>query len=79
MTFRVKRGSLLPVNAKRAKKQRTINVPCTRVNSEIVNTAAEEVITVKTEEVDGSNGEYCLDILDILQMCIEFEILPMRW
>jgi hypothetical protein len=58
VTFRLKRGSLLPVSAERPKKQRTTNVPCTRVNSrEIVNTAAEEVITVKTEEVDGSNGE----------------------
>eukprot|EP00978_Attheya_sp_CCMP212_P026997 scaffold89931_cov41-Attheya_sp.AAC.2 len=61
VTFRVKRGSSLPVN-ERAKKQRATNVPRIRVKSEIVTTV-EEVVTVKTEEIDdGSTGESFLDI-----------------
>ena len=63
VTFRVKRGSSLPLN-ERAKKQRMTNVPRIRVKSETVNTAEE--VTVKREEVDhGSTGESFLDILDI--------------
>ena len=58
--FRVKRGSLLPVD-ERAKKQRTANIPCTRVKSETINTAEEVIIAAETEEVDGSIGESFLD------------------
>eukprot|EP00978_Attheya_sp_CCMP212_P046991 scaffold421183_cov56-Attheya_sp.AAC.3 len=55
VTFRVKRGSSLPVH-ERAKKQRATNVPRIRVKSEIVTTV--EDVTVKTEQIDdGSTGE----------------------
>jgi hypothetical protein len=51
----------VPVN-EQAKKQRTTNVPHIRVKSEIVTTV-EEVVTVKTEEIDdGSTGESFLDV-----------------
>eukprot|EP00550_Attheya_septentrionalis_P008417 CAMPEP_0198282538 /NCGR_PEP_ID=MMETSP1449-20131203/2325_1 /TAXON_ID=420275 /ORGANISM="Attheya septentrionalis, Strain CCMP2084" /LENGTH=327 /DNA_ID=CAMNT_0043978813 /DNA_START=503 /DNA_END=1482 /DNA_ORIENTATION=- len=56
VTFRVKRGSSLPVH-EQAKKQRTTNVPCIRVKSEIVTTV-EEVVTVKTEEIDDGSTAY---------------------
>jgi hypothetical protein len=63
VTLRVKRGSSLPVY-EQAKKQRTTNVPCIRVKSEIVTTVEE--VTVKTEEIDdGSTGEPFLDISKI--------------
>jgi hypothetical protein len=57
VTFRVKRGSSLPVHERHpiAKKQRTTSVPSIRIKSEIVNTIEE--VTVKTEEIDGSTGE----------------------
>jgi hypothetical protein len=65
VTFRVKRGSSLPVH-ERAKKQRTTNVPRIHVKSEIVTTVEE--IIVNTEEIDdGSTGESFLDVLDILK------------
>jgi len=54
VTFRVKRGSSLPIH-ERAKKQRMTNVPRIHVKSEIVTTVEE--VTVKTEEIDdGSTG-----------------------
>jgi hypothetical protein len=57
VTFRVKRGSSLPIH-KQAKKQRMTNVPPIREKSEIVNTV--EDVTVKTEDIDdGSIGESC--------------------
>jgi hypothetical protein len=63
VTFRVKRGSSLPIH-EQAKKQRTTNVPRIRVKSEIVTTVEE--VTVKTEEIDdGSTGESFLDMLGI--------------
>jgi hypothetical protein len=65
VTFRVKRGSSLHERHPIAKKQRTTNVPSIRVKSEIVTTV-EEVVTIKTEEIDdGSTGESFLNILDI--------------
>eukprot|EP00978_Attheya_sp_CCMP212_P025521 scaffold82269_cov40-Attheya_sp.AAC.2 len=52
VTFRVKRGSSLPIH-KRAKKQRMTNLPRIRVKSETVNTAEE--VTVKREEIDDGS------------------------